>query len=63
MSFGMSYYVLQLAFPEVLKACSGFQMSGNTVKVTQCHIQYDVNPHTPYIQPMYGFCNETQDAE
>ena len=49
MSSGMSYYVLGLVFPDVLKACRGFKMSGNTVTVTQCHIQEDANPHTPYI--------------
>jgi len=50
MSSGMSYYIPGLVFPDVLKACSGFRMSGNTVTVTvtQCHIQEDVNPHTPY---------------
>jgi len=63
----MSYCVPGLVFADVLKACSGFKMSGNTVTVTvavivtvtvtvtQWHIQADVNPHTPYIQPMYGF--------
>jgi len=55
MSSGMSYYAPGLVFPDVLKAYSGFKTSGNTVTVTQCHIQEDVNPHTPHIQPKYGF--------
>jgi hypothetical protein len=53
MPTGMSYYIPGLVFPDALNACSGFKMSGNTV--TLCHIQEGVNPHTPYIQPMYGF--------
>ena len=55
MSPGMCHCVRGLVFPDVLKACSGFKMSGNTVTATQCHIKEAVNPHTLYIQPMYGF--------
>jgi len=51
MSSGMCYCVPGLVFPDVLKACSGFKMSGNNVTVKQCHIKEAVNPHIPYIQP------------